>query len=211
MTDTPPAVTAPAPLTFAQPPEFATSIQMGRAMAALLRADAGVMPDKVADALMASAGAGGDIGVLENQIEALYDWACYGADCPDDARRAAYGGAFLFSAFSFGAMGKNAAPDQPKRADSIRAELRRQMGDPAATVTEDQRPAPKGVYVPAPAAPVVKATVAQIAALAGKIATLKDGLASGAVTADQAATQLDQVHTDALAMTGDPDPTSPAA
>jgi hypothetical protein len=172
-----------APAVFVQPPEYASDMALRTGVSNLLRADQGTMPEKVADALTAFGGAG-DIQVLENYIEALYDWACLGDNCPDDARRVGYGGASLFSRYSYGVMGKTASADVPKRADGIRLELRRQMGDPSSTATEAERPAPQGVYVPAPVVQTITVTADEVAALLGAIKTAH---AAGDARATQAA------------------------
>ena len=178
------AAPAATPLQFVQPLEYAIGMAMASAIAGLLRADQGAMPEKVADALSAFGGAGADMGVQENQIEALYDWACLGEDCPDDARRVAYGGASLFAKYSFGIMGKTASADAPKRADGIRLELRRQMGDPSSTATKAERPAPQGVYMPAPVVKTITVTEDDVAALLGSI---KAAHAAGDATQMQSA------------------------
>lgn len=208
MTDTPAPAPAPA---FIQPPDYATTMEAEAALNGLIRTLGARMPDPIYNALAPKGGAGQGLQRLEESCEALYDWACNAAECPDDARRVAHGVCFVMNAHSFNNFGKSPDGVAPSRAALQRLEHRRQLGDTMVTQTQAERPAPSGSYIAAPVAKMMSMTEDHFAALVGKLVTVKDGLASGSMTTAEAAAQLDEVHAAVEGMTAEPLPAPTAA
>lgn len=203
-------MTDPAPA-FIQPPDYEGSIEAASALNALIRTLGSRMPDQVYNAVAPRGTAGADAERLEASCEALYDWACNAEACPDEARRVAHGVCYHMDLYSFLNFGKSMDGKTSSRAALIRLELRRQLGDPSLSASEDQRPAPLGQYVQPPPQPQVTATAADIAALMTKLVSVTDGLEGGHLTKPDAVKRLREIHADGEGMTSTPEAADPAA